>query len=122
MSASDTVILERVEPDAVDREPTHVIRARACDASLRPIRQGTADQHFPLALRFGDLGLLFSAMGEGHPVDAALAFGRRVARDPVLEIHPDHHAARSGLSLSFHAPTVEQGEASVTLQPNGTAQ
>lgn len=28
------MILERLEPDAVDRQPAHILRARACDASL----------------------------------------------------------------------------------------
>lgn len=90
--------------------------------SLGPILKGAADQQVTLALRSGGLRSRLGVMGEGHPVHAALAFERRVAGDPAHEIDPHHHAARRGLSLSFHAQTVGQGEASVTLQPNGTAQ
>lgn len=117
--ASDTVILERPGPDGVDREASHILRARACDASLGSILKGTADQQVTLALRSSGLRSRLGVMGKGHPVHAALAFERRVAGDPAHEIDPHHHAARRGLSLSVHAPTVKRGWSSVIETFNG---
>ena len=97
-------------------------RAASDTPSLRPILKGTADQLVSLSSGSRGLGLSFGLMGEGHPVDPGLAFERRVAGDPVHKVDPHHHAARRGLSLSFHAPTVGRGGSSVTLQHNGIAQ
>lgn len=118
--ASDTVILERPGPDGADREPPHILRARACDASFRPVFEGTADQQVTLALRSGGLGASFCLMGEGHPVDPAFPMDRLIARDAGDEINEHHHAARRGLCLSVHGAFVAQVEASVfkTRQEN----
>lgn len=97
-------------------------RAASDTPSLGSVFKGAADQQVTLALRSSGLRSRLGVMGKGHPVHAALAFERRVAGDPAHEIDPHHHAARRGLSLSFHAPTMGQGKASVTLQPYGIAQ
>lgn len=90
-------------------------------SSLRPELQGAADQRIPLSRRRGGQGGGFCVSGQRHPVDSG-RWQRFVARHPRLKIYPDHHAARRGLSLSFHAATMRQGEASVTLQHIGKAQ
>lgn len=108
---------ERATPQSARRE------CATSDApSLGAVFEGAADQQVTLALRSGGLRSRLGVMSEGHPVDPALRGQRLVARHPRPEIDPHHHAARRGLSVSFHAPTMGQGEASVTLQPNGTAQ
>lgn len=116
-----TFTVERHGERAIPR-PARRECATSDTPSLSSILKGAADQHFPLALCPRGLSAGLCLMGEGHPVDPALALERRVAGDPVHEIDPHHHAARRGLSVSFHAPTMGQGGASVTLQPNGIAQ
>ncbi len=85
--------------------------------SLRPIAQGAPDQNGSLPFGRCCEGVFLCRSGEGHPVDSGRG-QRFVARHPRLKINPDHHAARRGLPLSFHAPTVGQGEASVTRTTN----
>ncbi len=89
--------------------------------SLGSVFKGTADQQVTLALRSGGLCARLGVSGHRHPVDSGRG-QRFVTRHPRPEINEHHHAARRGLSLSFHAPTMGQGKASVTLQPNGIAQ
>ncbi len=87
-------------------------------SEFRPVFKGAADQQVTLALRSSGLCARLSVMGEGHPVHAALAFERLVARHPRPEIHEHHHAARRGLSLSFHGATFAVRQASVTRTTN----
>ena len=90
--------------------------------SLGPILKGAANQQVTLTLRSGGLRASLGFMSEGHPVDPALHGQRLVARHPRPEINEHHHAARSGLCLSVHAPNLPVPSVAVTLQHIGKAQ
>lgn len=89
-------------------------------AGFQPIRPG----HAPEAvrdLRFGLIGQGLAPRGARCPLSRTdPGHGERLsARHPRHEIHKDHYAARRGLSLSVHAPTVKRGWSSVIETFNG---
>lgn len=66
-------------------------------------------------LRFGLIGQGFAPLCTQAPfIGADAGHGERLpARGAGDEVHVNHIAARRGLSLSVHAPTVKRGPSSV---------
>ena len=90
------------------------------ETGLEHVRPG----HTPEAvrdLRFRLIGQGFAASRSIQPFIGADAGHRErlPARHPRHEVHKNHIAARRGLSLSVHAPTVKRGWSSVIETFNG---
>lgn len=85
--------------------------------AVRPRDPAQAFRHLGLGL----IGQGFAPRRASRPFGRADAgHGERLpARRPRLKANKDHIAARRGLSLSVHAPTVKRGWSSVIETFNG---
>lgn len=86
-------------PPISDRDPAQ---------AFRHLGLGLIGQGFTPRRASRPFGCTDAGSGQGLP-----------ARHPRHEIHKDHFAARRGLSLSVHAPTVKRGWSSVIETFNG---